>query len=97
MSGGSWEYVCYKVQDAADRLCHSKCPHRKAFGVHLKLIAEALHDIEWVDSCDKGPGDEIAAILKCVTHAEVLSEMIQDAKKVRDDLNELIEVYEEGK
>lgn len=26
MSGGSWDYVCYKVSDAANRLVTEKCP-----------------------------------------------------------------------
>jgi hypothetical protein len=44
-------------------------PERKAFAEHLKLVAKALHDIEWVDSCDYGPGDENAAILACLKSA----------------------------
>jgi hypothetical protein len=28
----------------------------------MTLISKAMHDIEWVDSSDYGPGDEIEAI-----------------------------------
>lgn len=28
----------------------------------LKLVAQAMHDIEWVDSGDFGPGDEVESI-----------------------------------
>ena len=28
----------------------------------LRLVADAMHDVEWVDSCDYGPGDEVSAI-----------------------------------
>jgi hypothetical protein len=28
----------------------------------LHLVGKAAHDIEWVDSCDYGPGDEVEAI-----------------------------------
>ena len=30
----------------------------------MEIVSEAMHDIEWVDSCDMGPGDEVAAIRK---------------------------------
>src|ERR1700751_6161834 len=38
----------------------------KEFLKHLKKISQALHDIEWVMDCDKGPGDEMKAIRKCL-------------------------------
>lgn len=38
-------------------------PERAAFHDLLILVANALHDIEWVDSGDKGPGEEDEAIL----------------------------------
>lgn len=28
----------------------------------LDLVSQAMHDVEWVDSCDYGQGDELAAI-----------------------------------
>lgn len=66
MSGGSYDYLYSKVEDAADRLRGQNNPLRRAFGVHLKAIAKALHDIEWVDSCDTSPGDEVPAIKKAL-------------------------------
>lgn len=39
---------------------------RKRFAAHLKLVAKALHDIEWVDSADYAPGDEDEAIQACL-------------------------------
>ena len=62
MSGGSWDYVYGKVQDTAETLQHSTDALRRAFGNHLILCAKALHDIEWVDSCDYGKGQERPAI-----------------------------------
>ena len=62
MSGGSWDYVYGKVQDTAESLQHSPDALRRAFGDHLSLCAKALHDIEWVDSCDYGKGGERPAI-----------------------------------
>ena len=69
MSGGSWDYVYAKVDDAADILLDQMDPLRKALGARLKLFARALHDIEWVDSCDKSPGDEVPAILAALGDA----------------------------
>lgn len=66
MSGGSWEYVGYKVQEAAERLVRSQQPERRALGERLALMAQALLDIEWVDSADYSPGREADAIRKAL-------------------------------
>ncbi len=65
MSGGSMDYLYSKIEWAE---FPTDTPERAAFAEHLKLVAKALHDIEWVDSCDYGPGDENAAILACLNH-----------------------------
>ena len=62
MSGGSWNYLYGQVDDAAGKLQESKDPLRRAFGEHLHLCADALRDIEWVDSSDMSPGDDRPAI-----------------------------------
>lgn len=90
MSGGSWNYLCFKVEDAARDLIRSKCPKRRAFGLHLKLVAEALHDIEWVDSADKSQGDEFEAIMKCIGKSDVLDFVLQDAKQIYQELGQLL-------
>jgi hypothetical protein len=64
MSGGSMNYLYSKVLHCADFPLDT--PEREAFAKHLKLVAQALHDIEWVDSGDYGPGDENAAIRACL-------------------------------
>lgn len=66
MSGGSYDYSYQKVLEMADQLAHSPSPLRRAFSVHLKKVAVAMHDIEWVDSCDYGKGDENPAIKACL-------------------------------
>lgn len=38
---------------------------RERFAGLLDLVATAMHDIEWTDSGDCGPGDEVAAIEAC--------------------------------
>jgi uncharacterized small protein (DUF1192 family) len=47
----------------------------------LKLVAKALHDIEWVDSGDYGPGDENKAIRACLGDAAMLSTVLEMAKE----------------
>jgi hypothetical protein len=64
MSGGSYEYICYKIEEI-ELSGKDKSPRRAAFQRLLKKVAEAMHDIEWVDSYDKSPGDENEAIDEC--------------------------------
>ena len=89
MSGGSMDYLCYKVQDAAKNLINDKCPKRRAFGLHLKKVSEALHDIEWVDSADKSSGDEFPAIMACVSPVDVGIEILKEADRMIKELQEL--------
>lgn len=94
MSGGSWEYLYHRIEEASGRLIESRDPLRQAFGRHLFLVAQALHDIEWVDSCDYGTGDEmpaIEAVLGPPTKALVIAEVIEDAKCVMARLQALID------
>lgn len=89
MSGGSWDYAYSKFDDVADQLVESKNPLRKALGLQIRLIAKAMHDIEWVDSCDYGQGDDRAAIEAALgknANAIVLSVVLDEAKRVRDML-----------
>lgn len=62
MSGGSWEYFYSRLDNVADQLIGQEDPLRILLGHRLKLCAEALHDIEWVDSCDYSKGDDHASI-----------------------------------
>ena len=66
MSGGSHNYICYKLEDFATDLVAYKpeCLKRKGFAELIKLVAKAAHDIEWVDSGDHGEGAEFEAIKK---------------------------------
>ena len=92
MSGGSMNYVYMKVDDAAQAFSLST-PLRRAFSEHLSLVAKALHDIEWVDSCDYGKGDEEAAIRKVFAHAgstPELAVLIAEAKAARDALSDIL-------
>lgn len=70
MSGGSWDYISFKVDEIAERLCRSRPDTscyllRRALGKQLLQVGKALHDIEWVDSCDNSDGDEREALEAC--------------------------------
>ena len=66
MSGGSMNYLYSRIE--MDATFEQNTPLRRAFAKHLELVCKALHDIEWVDSADYGPGDENAAIRACLQH-----------------------------
>lgn len=68
MSGGSYDYAYFKVQDMAEEiLVREKTSElRREFARHMLDVAEAMKAIEWVDSGDFGPGDEVEAIKKAL-------------------------------
>ena len=75
MSGGSYGYVYIKI-DEID-ISHTETdPRRAAFQKLLKLVANAMHDIEWVDSCDYCKGEEYKSI------DEVFSFISKDAETI---------------
>lgn len=78
MSGGSMNYLYSRLEYADFK---ADTPERRAFEQHLKLVAKALHDIEWVDSGDYGPGDENAAIRACLGDAVMLATVLEMAQE----------------
>lgn len=65
MSGGDLDYIYGRVEEAAFQIIRKATnPHQKAFGRHLLLVSQALHDIEWVFSGDYEEGDDLVAIQK---------------------------------
>jgi hypothetical protein len=75
MSGGSYDYAFgrlndflyaleanMKDRDGREPLTEAQVQARTKFVEHLKLVSEAMRDIEWVDSGDYAPGDELGAI-----------------------------------
>lgn len=93
MSGGSWDYLYCKIEEAGYTLKASNDPLRRAFGAHMILVAKAMHDIEWVDSCDKANGDERAAIEAALgqnANALELKEARKDAEKSITALQRLL-------
>jgi len=91
MSGGSYDHFYYKLEDVAVRLMKQHEPsYRRAFGQLLLRCSVAMKDVEWVDSSDKSPGDDEAAILKCVSPYDVLFCSVQRAEDVMKELQNLI-------
>ena len=93
MSGGSYDYLCYKMEDAADRLSQSKCPHRRAFAVLMYKCATAMHDVEWVDSGDMSEGDDIEAIsaaLGGVDTTELITSYRNEAQALVERLDAML-------
>ncbi len=93
MSGGSWDYVSNKFEDVADRLEGERCPLRKALAAKIRPIARAMHAIEWNDSGDGHDGEQelIEAVLGLSAEKIILTSLIEDARKVRDELTVLLE------
>ena len=81
MSGGSLDYVFYKLDDAVDSIeKRATTVLQKAFAAHLRDVSKALHDLEWVYSCDYSDGDEVEAIRKVVNKEMELEAATNDAK-----------------
>jgi len=94
MSGGSWDYFYSKLEDVAQQLILSNCEYRRAMGLKLLLAADAMHDIEWVDSADMTYPAEIPAIRKFLgDNAQVLimAELIKEAKELDNRLKKAIQ------
>jgi hypothetical protein len=71
MSGGRYDYSFHQVDEMASELEHSTDIVRRAFAAHLRMVAKAMHDVEWVDSCDYSPGDDHAAIRAVIEQENV--------------------------
>lgn len=71
MSGGSYDYAYRHIEDiqlhpSTNELAQSR---RDVLQQLLKLVAITMHTIEWIDSGDRGPGDEVASIDACLAFA----------------------------
>jgi hypothetical protein len=92
MSGGSYDYAYSKVQDMAHSLSRRETnPLRAAFSAHLLKVAEAMHAIEWVDSCDWGKGEDEPKIRECLAQGAELASAIKMAERAEETLRRAIE------
>lgn len=93
MSGGSWDYVYFKVEETAERLRRDTDPLRRAFGSKLVKAADALRLIEGVDSGDWSKANEVEAIKLAIgldAAALTLEEARLAAQKSLEDLKEAL-------
>lgn len=90
MSGGSYDYAYIKVGVMSNDLLRSGDPLRKAFGQHLKLVAEAMHDVQQVDSGDYGEDDERAAIEVVLGEGAKIKALIVEAGAILEQLSEAL-------
>ena len=93
MSGGSMDYVCYRVEDAASMT------HDPEFAELLHDAAKVLHDEEWWLSSDSTKEDYLEALAAFKRkwfggdRADRLKGYIdKDMEKLRDELYALIGV-----
>ena len=91
MSGGSLDYVCYKLDDVIEVIeRRATTVLQKAFAKHLKDVAKALHDLEWVFSGDYGDGDDVEALRKVVNKEMELEAATNDARIALKQLQDVL-------
>lgn len=63
MSGGQYDYFCWKIDEVECTLLHTETdPRRATLKKVLIKLSRAMHDVEWVDSCDYGKGRDYEAL-----------------------------------
>ncbi len=91
MSGGSLDYICYKLDDVIDSVeSRAKTALQKAFAAHLRDVRKALHDLEWVFSGDYSEGDEVAALRKVVNKEMELKAATEQAEFALKQLQDVL-------
>ena len=92
MSGGSLNYAYSQVESIAyDLLRRGETNLHRAFAAHLMKCAKALHDVEWVFSCDYSPGDEVDAIRAVISRSDEVDQAKETARQLIAELNEFVE------
>jgi len=97
MSGGSYDYACFKLSlfiDEFERNLHND-PLRIAFLEHLKKVQKAMHDIEWVDSGDYSDGGEHDSIKACLAPGGIDEAVKQHLRKYAESLLNIVGNSEE--
>ena len=91
MSGGSYDYLYYKIEDAGRILSNKSQPlYRQAFGHLLIKVAAAMHDVEWVDSGDYCTGDDEKAIMECILPELLMKVSVEQAETIMEQLKQQI-------
>ena len=91
MSGGSLDYVCYRLDDAIDTIeRRATTTLQKAFAQHLKDVAKALHDLEWVFSGDYSEGQEVESLRKVINKEMELKAATEQAEFALKQLKDVL-------
>ena len=91
MSGGSLDYVCYKVDDAIDTIeKRATTVLQIAFAAHLKDVSKALHDLEWVFSGDYSEGQEVESLRKVINKEMELKAATEQAEFALKQLKDVL-------
>jgi glutaminase len=101
MSGGSLDYVYFKVESAAHDIARdsftNKIPELKAFKDHLIKVAEVLHDVEWFLSGDYAEETMVKSIKELLTEEQVLKSVVKEAEEVLTKLTNQLKIYNKNK
>ena len=91
MSGGSLDYVCYKLDDAIEVIeRRATTVLQKAFAKHLKDVSKALHDLEWVYSGDYSEGQEVESLRKVINKEMELKAATEQAEFALKQLKDVL-------
>lgn len=91
MSGGSYNYAFYKIEELADKILHKgeRTSLRKAFCAHLVKVAAVAKAIEWNDSGD-GDDREDELIRAVISPTAEIEEATKSAKEASAELTRLL-------
>ena len=93
MSGGSLDYIGFKIEECADRIS-SRRPHdylMQALADHLGKLKDVLHAVEWDFSNDASLTEQDRKdISDLIGAGKEMGCAIEDAKRIRDELGRLI-------
>lgn len=92
MSGGSYDYIEYKLNDFANTL-RKNHPHNvavTALANHVDQLGNLAHDIELADSCDTAWADNDEKIMAFLGVGRVLSAAVANAYAARAALDKML-------
>jgi hypothetical protein len=96
MSGGSYDYAFYRVDDMADAMeSRPMTPIRKAFITHLRKVAGAMKAVEWADSSDTSQESADEAMRALLHPSCELNAAYELALEAYDNLSTAIRKAEE--
>lgn len=88
------EYISFNLREAVKGM-RKHTLERRTFAKHLEKVAEALYEVEWVDSGDKSDGDETEAIMKCIGDGDILAVALEEAEAAVRELEERVRAAKE--